>query len=160
MLPVILIILGIVMIILGIIGCFIPVIPGPPLNYIALILVSLAKDWEPFTARFLIIWAIITVAVTLLDYVVPACGAKKYGASRIGILGSILGMLIGLIFFPPWGMLPGAFLGALVAELLVGKKSDAAFKASFGVFVGTIFGVGLKLVASGSMTFYFFKALF
>lgn len=160
MLATILIIIGFILIIAGIIGCLVPIIPGPPMCYLALILMSIAKDWQPYSANFLVTWAIITVIVVLLDYVVPIFGAKKYGASKAGIWGSAAGMLIGLIFFPPWGMLPGAFLGALVVELISGKQRDAALKASFGVFIGTIFGIGLKLAVSGIMSFYFVAAMF
>ncbi|MBN1352016.1 DUF456 domain-containing protein [candidate division KSB1 bacterium] len=159
MLSVLLIILGILLIILGIIGCFLPVIPGPPLNYLALILLSIARNWEPFSGNFLLTWALITLAVVIIDYIVPAFGAKKYGASKLGIGCSVLGMIIGLIFFPPWGMLVGSFLGAIIGEMIAGKQSDAALRASIGVLIGTIFGIGIKLAASGIMTFYFFDTL-
>ena len=97
--------------------------------------------------------------VTVFDYIIPIAGAKKYGASKIGIWGSIIGLLIGFILFPPFGIFIGAFLGAVGGELITGKKSPEALKAGWGVFMGTMVGVGLKLAASIAMTFYYIKAL-
>ena len=103
--------------------------------------------------------AALTIVVTALDYVIPAAGAKKYGASKFGFWGAIIGMILGILFAPPFGMIIGAFIGAVVGEMLIGKQSDKALKAGWGVFIGVMFGVILKLIASGIMTFYFIKAL-
>ena len=118
-----LIIIGLLIALVGLAGCIVPLIPGPPLSFSALIIISYAKNWEPFSATFLIIMAVFTLAVTISDYVVPVRGAKKHGASKLGVWGSIIGMLVGLLFFPPWGMLLGAIVGALSGELLAGKKA-------------------------------------
>ncbi len=157
---VVLIILGVICLIIGIIGCVVPGLAGPPFSFLALILLSIAKRWEPFSPTFLIIMAAVTIIVTALDYIVPAAGAKKYGASKFGFWGAIIGMIIGIIYLPPFGMIIGAFIGAFVGELLIGKQSSAALKAGWGVFVGVMIGILLKLIASGVMTFYFIKALF
>jgi len=101
-----------------------------------------------------------TIVVTVLDYVVPAAGAKKFGASKFGFWGAVIGMLVGIIFFPPLGMIIGAFIGAIVGEMIVGKQTYDALKAGWGVFIGVMFGMLLKLIASGVMTFYFIKGLF
>lgn len=157
---IVLIIIGSIFIIVGLIGCVVPGVPGPPFSFLALVLISAAKGWEPFSLNFLIIMALITIVVTALDYVVPAAGAKKFGASKYGFWGAVLGMLVGIIFFPPLGMIIGAFLGAIIGEMVVGKPSQEALKAGWGVFVGIMFGMIIKLIASGVMTFYFIKALF
>jgi uncharacterized protein YqgC (DUF456 family) len=157
---IVLIILAFICVIVGIIGCIVPGIAGPPFSYASLILLSIAKRWHPFSAKFLIIMAAITVFVTGLDYLLPAVGAKKYGASKLGFWGAIIGMILGILFFPPLGMIIGAFLGAIVGELLKGKQSYEALKAGWGVFVGILLAVLLKLIATGVMTFYFIKALF
>lgn len=156
---IILIILGFILITAGIIGCVLPIIPGPPLTYIALIMVSLAYRWEAFSATFLIVMGVITVVVTAMDYVMPLFTAKKFGASKYGIWGSILGMIAGLILFPPFGLLIGAFLGAVAAELIFNEDMKKSLKAGLGVFIGTILSIFMKLGASGVMVFYFIKAV-
>ena len=143
----------------GLIGCVLPGIPGPPLNFVALLLLQFSS-MKPFTAKFIWLWALITLTVTALDFVIPLIGARKYGAGRWGVTGSFAGLVIGLFFFPPWGLIIGPFAGAVIGELLAGKTGGAAFKAGIGSFLGFIFGTALKLGISGIMTFYFFRAFF
>jgi uncharacterized protein YqgC (DUF456 family) len=155
---VVLIIIGIILILIGIIGCIIPGIPGPPIAYVG-ILIQVFKTENPFTTKFLIIWALITIAVSILDYVVPAIGTKKFGGSKRGVGGSIIGLFVGIFFFPPIGLIIGPFLGAFLGELSGGKETQSALKAGFGSFIGFITGVALKLVVTGLLAFYFFKSI-
>jgi uncharacterized protein YqgC (DUF456 family) len=156
---IVLIILGLLFSLIGVIGCIAPIIPGPPLSFFALIILSYARNWEPFSTLFLIIMAGLTIVVTLLDYVVPAIGAKRYGASTLGVWGSIIGMLFGLFIFPPWGMLIGAIAGALAGELLSGKRGKKVVRAGWGVLVGNILCIGLKLAFSGAVLFFYIKEM-
>lgn len=154
------IILGLLCALIGLAGCILPVIPGPPLSFLALIILSFAKNWEPFSATFLIIMAALTILVTLLDYVVPVFGAKRYGASKLGVWCSVIGMFTGVFFFPPWGMLIGAFVGAMAGELLAGKEGKESLRAAWGVFVGNVVSIGLKLALSGAILFFYVKEMF
>jgi uncharacterized protein YqgC (DUF456 family) len=156
---VVLIIIGIILILIGILGCIIPGIPGPPIAY-AGILLQVFKTENPFTTKFLIIWALITIVISVLDYVVPAIGTKKFGGSRRGIWGSIIGLFVGIFFFPPIGLIIGPFLGAFIGELTGGKETESALKAGFGSFIGFLTGVVLKLVVTGLMAYYFFVSIF
>ncbi len=161
MLLVIVTIIGIIFIISGLIGCIIPAVPGPPLSFAAILMLAMVKSFEePLTSTTILIMAFITVVVTALDYIVPVAGAKKYGASKWGIWGSVGGMILGIVFFPPLGIIAGAFLGAVAVELLGGKETKDAFRAGWGVFVGTLLGTILKLTASFYMTYLFINALF
>jgi uncharacterized protein YqgC (DUF456 family) len=152
---VVLIIIGIILLLIGFAGCIIPGIPGPPIAYIGL-LIQVFKTENPFTTKFLIIWALIMIAVSLLDYVVPVIGTKKFGGSKRGVWGSVIGLFAGIFFFPPIGLIIGPFLGAFIAELTGGKETESALKAGFGSFIGFITGVALKLVVTGLMAYYFF----
>lgn len=157
---VLLIILGLLLALAGVFGCIFPVIPGPPLGYLALIILSWAKDWEPFSSIFLIIMAALTILVSISDYLIPAISAKRYGASRLSLWVSIAGMVIGLFLFPPWGMVIGAFLGAFAGELLAGRRGKSALRVSWGVFVGNMLSTGLKLALSGVMLFLYIREMF
>ncbi|MBA7647314.1 hypothetical protein ES703_55086 [subsurface metagenome] len=150
---------GFIMIFAGIIGCVLPIIPGPPLSYCSLILLSLAYKWEIFSPEFLVAMGIITLTVTVFDYILPLLTAKKFGASKYGIWGSILGMIIGIVIFPPFGLLIGAFLGAVLGEFIFNIDKKKSLKAGFGVFIGTILSIFIKLGTSGVIAFYFFKAV-
>nr|WP_321356708.1 DUF456 domain-containing protein [uncultured Draconibacterium sp.] len=155
---ILLIVLGAIFIISGVLGCVLPIIPGPPLSYIGLLLLHFTERYQ-FSSKFLIIWAIITVVVYALDYLIPAWGTKKFGGSKRGVWGSIIGLVIGMFFFPPFGIIIGPFVGAVVGELTAGKESKAALKSGFGSFMGFLAGTLLKLIASGMMTWYFVKEL-
>lgn len=144
---------------IGFLGCFLPIIPGPPLSYVGLILLQLTDD-APFSDDFLIIWFIITVVVQVLDYVVPTYGTKKYGGSRAGVIGSMVGLVAGVFLFPPIGIIVGPMAGALVGELLIGRNTKEAWRSAWGSFIGFLVGTLLKLVACSVMFFYYFKAIF
>jgi len=154
----VLITLGILFMIGGIVGGVLPVLPGPPLSYIGLLLLHFTERYQ-FSTRFLVIWAIITVAVYALDYIIPAWGTKRFGGSKRGVWGSVIGLVVGLFFFPPFGIIIGPFLGAVIGELTSGKDSGSALKSGFGSFVGFLTGTLLKLITSGIMMYWFFKEL-
>ena len=148
-----LIILAIILIFAGLLGCVLPAIPGPPLSYIAMLLVQWA--WQPFSTTTLVIWGVITVVVTLLDYLIPVWGAKIFGATKYGVWGSIIGMLVGT-FLTPIGMIAGLLLGAILGDMYGGKNITDAFRSGMGTFLGTIAGIIVKLIVSGIITFMVF----
>lgn len=150
----IIIILGALLIVAGLLGSFLPVLPGPPISYIGLLLLQLTAT-PPFSVQFLVIWALIVVAVMVLDNVVPAWGARKYGGSPYGVWGSIVGLVAGF-FFPPLGIIIGPIAGAFLGELVGGKSSDQALRAAWGSFVGFMAGTLMKVIACGMMGYYFF----
>ena len=149
---------GIGLTIAGILGCVLPLVPGPPLNFLGLLLLHFTSRVQ-FSTQFLLLWGIITATVYFLDLVIPAWGTKKFGGSKKGVWGSMIGLLIGMFFFPPLGIIIGPFAGAVVGELISGKDSGMALKSGFGSFLGFIAGTLIKLIASGMMTWYFFKEL-
>ena len=149
------IILGIILILSAIAGCFLPVLPGPPLGYVALLLLQISSN-PPFTVSFLVWMAGATVVVTALDYFMPPLATKKFGGSRYGVVGSMLGLLAGLIVFPPWGILIFPFIGAYLGERLFGPSKDVAGKAALGAVLGQVFGVILKLSFTIVLGYYFF----
>ncbi len=155
-----LIAVGLIVAIVGFVGAMIPVVPGPLISFASLIILSFARDWEPFSIAFLIGAALITAVVSLMDNVFPAVGAKRYGASKAGVLFSIAGMLAGLIFFPPWGIFLGAFVGVFAGEILGGVALKQALRAGWGVFLGTMAAICLKVAFTGAVLFvYVYKLI-
>jgi len=153
------IIISSILMLLGLAGSVLPILPGPPLSFIGLFVLALLKHFSPpLTPTLVIILAIVTVLVVAMDYIIPLLGAKRYGASKWGVWGSVLGMVIG-IFWSPFAMLAGAFIGAVVVEWLAGKKKGGALRAGWGVVMGTLFATILRLGVSGMMTYYFVLAL-
>lgn len=156
----VLITFGVLFIISGILGCVLPIIPGPPLSYVGLLLLHFTERFQ-FSSKFLIVWAVVTAVVYALDFLIPVWGTKKFGGSKRGVWGSIIGLIIGL-FFAPFGLISiiiGPFIGAVIGELTAGKESGVALKSGFGSFIGFLCGTLLKLIASGIMTYYFFSEM-
>lgn len=156
---VIIVVIGLILALAGIIGCILPIIPGPIFSFLALILLSWIKNWQSFSLTFLIVMASLTALLMILEYIAPALGAKKYGASKYGLWGSVIGMFIGIFFIPPWGMIVGAFVGALVGELLAGKSGKKALRAGWGILIGNVLVIGLKLAFTTVALFYYIKEM-
>ena len=141
------IILAILAGIIGVIGSILPGLPGTPISWVGLLLLYI---WGPeeMPLKTLVIWGIIVVLVSVVDYIVPMYFTKVTGGSRYAERGAMAGLIIG-IFLTPVGMILGSFLGAFIAELYWGKKDSAgALKAAFGSFLGFITGTGLKTIVA------------
>ena len=94
---------------------------------------------------FLVVTFMIALIIFILDYFIPAIGAKKFGGSKYGIYGTTIGLIIGLLSPIPFGILIGSFLGALVGELIYDDKdTNRAIKASFGAFLGFLASATIK----------------
>jgi len=151
--------IGTIFLLIGIAGCVLPIIPGQILSWGSLLILQL-KSQPPFTSDFILFWAVITAVVTLLDYYVPIWGTKKLGGSNYGMWGAAAGLLIGIFFFPPFGLIIGPFLGAMLGELITGKNSNVAFKSGLGSFVGFVAGTLMKLAVSLVMGYHFMTNAF
>ena len=153
-----LIIIGVILMLVGIAGCVLPLLPGPPLSFLALLIQQLNSP-NPFSTKFLLIWGGITLVVTLLDYLIPVYGTKKFGGSKYGVWGCTIGLFIGL-FLGPWGIIIGPFIGAFIGEIIANNNSSAALKSAFGSFIGFVFGTLLKLVACFVMGWYLVQYMY
>jgi len=155
----ILIVIAFVLLAAGLLGAVVPVLPGPPLSYAGLLVLQWS-GYGGFTFVFLLIWAGIAIAVTVMDYFLPTLLTKQFGGSRYASVGSVLGLVIGIFFFPPFGMIVGPFLGAFFGELINNRANGArAFVVALGAFFAFVVGTGAKLVVSSLMIFYAVKAV-
>jgi uncharacterized protein YqgC (DUF456 family) len=152
---ILILIAGIILLFIGLAGSVLPVIPGPPLSFIALFLLKFTHYVEPGEIeafnRLLWIYFAVTIIVTILDYIVPIWGTKKFGGSRSGTIGATIGLIVGLFFGPP-GIILGPVIGAVVAELASGRDQKASLRSGFGSFIGVITGGVVKLVVSALIT--------
>lgn len=155
-LDIILTIVGAFFMVLGIIGCVLPVLPGVVFNYAGLLCLYFTS-YADFSLTFLIVWALVVVVVEVLDYFVPIWGTKTFGGGKKGSIGCTIGIVLGLVIFPPYGLLFCPFLGAVIGELLDQKAIKEAFKAGLGAFVGFLAGTILQLIVALIMTFWFVK---
>jgi len=154
-----LIIIGIICLIVGFAGCILPFLPGPPISWLALLLLKFTNKYsDALSWQWILIWAIIVVVSLVLDYIVPVWGTKKMGGSKSGVWGATLGTIIGLLFLP-WGIILGPFFGALLGEWINGTQSKNSLKAAFGSLLGFLFSTGVKLLVCGLISAHFIAAL-
>ena len=146
----VLIIIAVLLSLIGIIGCIVPGLPGVPLNFIAMLLLQWA--FQPYSISTLIIFGVLTVVVTVLDYMIPIWTAKRFGATKQGIWGSVIGMVVG-IFLTPIGMILGTLLGAIIGDLIAGRTATQATRAGLGSLFGTLVTIGVKLALAAVLTF-------
>lgn len=141
-------IVAIILAVLGIVGSVVPALPGPPLSWVALLLVYFDRDVTGVSTTALIVWALVVAAVTVIDYIVPAAMTKAAGGHKAASVGAVIGLFLG-IFLTPVGMIAGSLLGAFLGELLVEDRGVwDSFKASIGAFAGFIAGTFVKLLVS------------
>jgi uncharacterized protein YqgC (DUF456 family) len=142
-----LVILAAFFMLLGIIGSFLPVLPGPLTSWFGLLILHLT-DAVPMNWTILIITLFFALVIWLLDYIIPAIGTKKFGGSKAGMIGTTLGLIIGLIFLGPFGIIVGPFAGAYIGELLNKSDSKTALKAAFGSFLGFLTSTFIKFIVA------------
>lgn len=158
MFDIILIILGSICLIVGLIGCIIPMIPGPPISYAGLLLLHIT-DIVQFSTAQLLFWLLLVVIVQVLDYFTPILGSKYSGGTKWGSWGCLIGSVIGVIFFSPWGIIVGPFAGAFIGELLGDRSTRDALKSGIGALLGFLFGTVVKVVICGYFVWCFIKVL-
>lgn len=156
----ILVVFAIIAAVIGLIGSIVPGIPGPPVSWVGLLLAyfsgGLNGSGNPMSLTFLLVWLVIVIVVTVLDYVLPAWFTRVTGGHKAAAVGAIVGLFAGL-FIPPVGMIAGSIIGAFLAELFVEDRGVwDSFKASMGAFLGFIFTTGVKFIVSGVIAYYIF----
>tara|TARA_B100001750_G_scaffold248264_1_gene277900 strand:- start:2322 stop:2798 length:477 start_codon:yes stop_codon:yes gene_type:complete len=148
------IILSSLFFILGILGCFLPVIPGPPLAFVAVLLLELFTEYS-FNDEIYFIAGLV-IFVTFLDYYVQIKGVQLFGGGKKSTNGAIIGLIAGLFIFPPFGILIGPFIGSFIGALMESDNNLwKSIKIATGAFVGFISGIILKISVCGYIIYYF-----
>lgn len=145
---ILIIVFSIILLILGVIGSILPIVPGPPLSFVGLLLLHL---FTPFVMQedYLFLFGIAAALITFLDYWLQVYSVKIFGGGKASTIGVIIGILVGVFIFPPVGVLVGPFLGAYIGAIV---ESDfdlvKSFKIAFGSLIGFLGGTILKFVYS------------
>ena len=130
----------------GIVGAIVPALPGPPVSFAALLIAFFFGDGE-ITSTTLLVMFVLTVVVTVFDYVAPVWLTKLGGGSKYAVWGSTVGLLVGL-FFMPLGLLLGPLVGAFVGELWHNQQAGKAVRVAMMSFIAFLLTTGLKLILS------------
>ena len=147
--------ISVVLVLLGIVGSIVPIIPGPPITFCGLFLVHFSSN-SPFTAKLLIVFGALAILSAVIDNVLPIYATKKFNGSKKGVWGSAIGLIFGLFFFPPFGILIGPMVGAFIGEIADGKSANNSVKPAFGSLVGFLSSIFLRFGLSVVMAYFFF----
>ncbi|WP_047418721.1 DUF456 domain-containing protein [Cellulophaga sp. Hel_I_12] len=144
-----LLILGFIFMLVGILGSFLPMLPGPPISWLGLLLLYVTKA-IPLDWWFLGITLGIALLVLVMDYIIPAIGTKKFGGSKSGMIGTTIGLVVALVFpiLGIFGIIIWPFVGAFVGEIFNKADNKTALKAAFGSFLGFLTGTFLKFMVA------------
>ena len=142
-----LLILGLILCLLGIVGSFSPIIPGPITSWFGLLVIHFSK-LIPFDNQFLFITFLIAALIFGLDLIIPILGLKKLGGSKKGLIGSTIGLLLGLFLAGPFGLLIGSFFGAISGEYVNNNSIKKSIKPAMGTFIGMAVGTTIKFLTS------------
>lgn len=148
-------IIAAILVLVGLAGIILPALPGIPLIFAGMLLAAWTDGFDKVGPGLLVALGVLTLLSVAVDFWAAAVGAKRVGASRLAIVGAVVGTFAGL-FFGPLGLFVGPFAGAVVGELLHGRRLDAggmglATKVGFGTWLGIVFGVALKLMLAFAM---------
>lgn len=142
----------------GVIGCVIPILPGHLILLMAAVAHRLMLGAEGSGLEwwsFVILAALMVISQTI-EMVSGAAGTRCFGGTRWGAVGALAGGIVG-IFFMPFGLLLGPLLGAFVCEIhFARKETQAAWHSGVGSMVGTLVGMGVKMVIGLVMIVWFF----
>ena len=141
----------------GLLGAVLPALPGPPVAYAGALLLLLCPGAEVSTS-FLVASGIIMLVITVVDYLLPVWFTKMSGGSKESVRGALAGMVLGL-FFLPWGLVLGPFLGAFAGEYIACNRAGKAFKVASASFIAFLVTTMLKIIYGVVILFYIVKAL-
>jgi hypothetical protein len=157
------------LVVLGMAWLAIPLgVPGTLIMLAASLLYGWLTGFRVLDARDLWWIAGIALPVELADQLLGIWAARRYGATFLGVVGSLAGGIVGSLLFSPvlpivgtvLGAFAGAFAGAYLVEWAVQRDARRALRAAWGGFVGRIAGIILKMVSGGWIIFLVWKSVF
>jgi uncharacterized protein YqgC (DUF456 family) len=149
---------AVALIIVGFAGTVLPAVPGVVAIFLGALLAAWIGDFERIGWPSLLLLAALMVLGLIVDAVAAIIGARRAGASRAAVLGSVAGGLVGLFFGLP-GFLLGPFIGAVAGEYLHRRHAGQALRVGIGTWIGLIFGTLARVAIGTAMILVFVAAL-
>ena len=146
--------------IVGLVGIFAPILPGIPLAWLGFFVYAIGTGFERISITTIVIFFVLAILILIIDFLAPMLGAKKYQASKFGIIGAFVGLIIGIITFGFWGIIIGPFIGAFGFGLIAKWKPKIAFRAAVGTFIGFMVGALMKVILILIMSGFFIASWF
>lgn len=145
------------LLLIGLAGAVLPMLPGTAIIMGAAVLhyFVVGADQSPGWVGYTIL-ALFLILSYVLEILASSAGAKKFGSTKAGIYGALVGGIVGIFFGLP-GLILGPVLGAFLAETTIAKQTiKNSANASHGAFWGVVAGALIKLVCAFLMICTFF----
>ncbi len=150
--------LVVVLILVGMAGTVLPALPGAILVFGGIVLAAWIDDFTRIPPWLLAILAALTAAAWAVDYFAAMAGAKRAGASRLALLGALLGTIAGIVT-GLWGLLFMPLAGAAIGEYIAQRDLRRAGKVGLATWLGLLLGTAAKVAIVFAMVGVFVAAL-
>jgi uncharacterized protein YqgC (DUF456 family) len=145
---------------IGLAGTILPTLPGNLLIFAGALVYGICTEFKEVTLWVLAALAGIAIGAQVLDYVAEAYGAKRFGATKYGMWGAIIGGIAGFMTLSIGGLVLGLFLGTAIPELFLGGRSlKGALRIGWGSLLGFLGGTLMKFILGLVMIGLFLTAL-
>lgn len=129
---------------LGLLGIALPALPGVPLVFGGLLLAAWVDGFAHISPWVMVVIGLLTALSFVADIAATAFGTAKFGATRAGVIGAVLGSLLALFIGQFWLILIAPLVGAVAGEYLSHRDTTQAVRAGFGALLGMLIAGAAK----------------
>jgi len=149
---------AVALIVIGVAGTILPALPGVTLVFAGILLAAWIDDFARIPVWLVVILGVLTAIAWVIDYFAAAAGAKKAGASKLAIVGAMIGTVAG-VFTGLWGLLFMPLVGAAVGEFVAQRDLRRAGTVGVATWLGLLVGTAMKVAIVFAMIGIFIAAL-
>jgi len=149
---------AVALIVIGVAGTILPALPGVTLVFAGILLAAWIDDFARIPVWLVVILGVLTAIAWVIDYFAAAAGAKKAGASKLAIVGAMIGTVAG-VFTGLWGLLFMPLVGAAVGEFVAQRDLRRAGSVGVATWLGLLVGTAMKVAIVFAMIGIFIAAL-
>ena len=146
----------IIMFVIAFIGLIKPIIPSVLFLWIGYFIYHFAIDSSKLSWVFWTVMILFTVFMILSDIIMNSYFVKKFGGSKLGETMAAVGVIIGCLVFPPFGIIIVPFILVFVSEIIQKSDISAALNASIGSLLGFLTSTIAKALIMIVMVIWFF----
>ncbi len=154
------VIIAVILFLVGLVGSVLPILPGITFIYGGMVLYGILTKFNTLDASFYILQALAVALIFAIDYLAAAVGSRRFGGSKYAAWGAAIGTVIGIFALGPFGIIAGPFIGAVTAELIMGRQPNQALQTGVGTIIGLVGGTVLKLGIEVMMIIWFFITIY
>lgn len=127
----------VILFLVSIIGVFIPMVPDIIPVWISILIFHFGPFTYTLPRTFWVVLIIFTIISLLADFISNAIVVKKSGGSNLSVIAALIGLVIGLLFLGPLGIIIGPFVAIFLAEYY--QKQNKDYNKPLKIAFSTVF---------------------